>query len=227
LLTEFRLESRGQERQEEQTMEAAHRPLRVEASASSTGTWFAGGSGFEWVYSLLASVLMGGVFLDGWAHNHGRVDQSFFTPWHAVLYSGFAILAAFLVLTLVRNHASGLPWSSAFPPGYGAAVVGAAVFAVGGVGDLIWHSLFGIEQGIEGNISPSHLTLALGGLMLFIGPLRSAWRKTGPNAAARWVTLLPAVLASTYIYSMLTYFTQYASPIVTSRANLHITQILI
>src|SRR5258708_3949412 len=208
-------------------MEATYGPLRADAAASTTGTWFAGGIGVDWVYSLLASVLVGGVFLDGWAHNHGKVDQSFFTPWHAVLYSGFAILAAFLVLTLVMNHASGMPWRSAFPPGYGAAVVGAAVFAVAGVGDLIWHTLFGIEQGIEGNISPSHLTLALGGLLLFTGPLRSAWGKTAPDAAARWVTLLPAVLALTYIHSLLTFFTQYASPIVKSRADLHITQILI
>jgi hypothetical protein len=208
-------------------METAHRPLRAEAVASTTGIWFAGGIGFDWVYSLLASVLIGGVFLDGWAHNHGKVDQSFFTPWHAVLYSGFVILAAFLVLTLVVNHASGVPWRSAYPPGYGSSVVGAAVFALGGVGDLIWHTLFGIEQGIEGNISPSHLTLALGGLLLFTGPLRSAWKKTAPDAAARWVTLLPALLALTYIHSLLTFFTQYASPIVKSRADLHITQILI
>jgi hypothetical protein len=208
-------------------MEAAHRPLRAAAAASPTGAWIAGGMGYDWVYSLLASVLIGGVFLDGWAHNHGKVDQSFFTPWHAVLYSGFAILAAFLVLTLVINHASGLPWRRAYPPGYGAAVVGAAVFAVGGVGDLIWHTLFGIEQGIEGNISPSHLTLALGGFLLFTGPLRSAWRKTAPDTTARWVTWLPTVLALTYLYSLLTFFMQYASPIVKSRADLHITQILI
>jgi hypothetical protein len=208
-------------------MEAAYGPRRADAAASTADTWFAGGTGYDWVYSLLASVLIGGVFLDGWAHNHGKVDQSFFTPWHAVLYSGFAILAAFLVLTLVMNHAGGMPWRRAFPPGYGSAVVGAAVFTVGGVGDLIWHTLFGIEQGIEGNISPSHLSLALGGFLLFTGPLRSAWRKTAPDATARWVTLLPAVLALTYMYSLLTYFTQYASPIVTSRADLHITQILI
>jgi hypothetical protein len=208
-------------------MPAAPRPLRAKATASTTPTWLAGGSGFDWVYSLLASVLIGGVFVDGWAHNHGQVDQSFFTPWHAILYCGFALLGAFLLLTLVKNHARARPWRSAFPPGYGSAVVGAAVFAVGGVGDLIWHTLLGIEQGIEGNISPSHLTLALGGLLLFTGPLRSAWSQTAPQAAARWVTWLPAVLAVTYMYSLLTYFTQYASPLVTSRADLHLTQILL
>jgi hypothetical protein len=208
-------------------MQTVRSPLRAAEASSSTRAWFAGGMGYDWVYTLLASVLIGGVFLDGWAHNHGKVDQSFFTPWHAILYSGFALLAAFLVLTLVINHAGGMSWRRAYPPGYGSAVVGAAVFAAGGLGDLIWHTLFGIEQGIEGNISPSHLTLALGGVLLFTGPLRSAWRKTAPDAAARWVTLLPAVLALTYVYSALTFFTQYASPIVKSRADLPISQILV
>jgi hypothetical protein len=201
--------------------------LPTESVPSTTTTWFAGGIRFDWVYSLLAGFLVGGVFLDGWAHNHGKVDQSFFTPWHAVLYSGFVILAAFLALTVAVNRAGGASWRYAVPPGYGSSVVGAVVFAVGGVGDLIWHTLFGIEKGIEGNISPSHLTLALGGVLLFTGPLRAAWRRTAPDAAARWVTLLPALLALTYLFSVLTFFTQYAHPIVKSRADLHITQIFI
>ncbi len=199
-------------------MAATHGHAGSEALAG-TSTWFAGGTGFDWVYILLASTLIGGLFLDGWAHTHGKVDQSFFTPWHAVLYSGFALVAAFLVLTLVMNHTQGTAWRNAFPAGYGSAVIGAAVFAVGGVGDLIWHTLFGIEKGIEGTISPSHLTLALGALLMFSGPLRAAWRKTAPDASARWVTLLPPLLALTSILSLLTFFTQYANPIVTSRAD--------
>ncbi len=200
-------------------MAATHGHAGSEA-LTTTSTWFAGGIGFDWVYILLASALIGGVFLDGWAHAHGKVDQSFFTPWHAVLYSGFALVAAFLALTLVMNHAQGTAWRNAFPAGYGSAVIGAAVFAVGGVGDLIWHTLFGIEKGIEGTISPSHLTLALGGLLMFSGPLRAAWRKTAPDASEHWVTLLPPLLALTYIFSVLTFFTQYAHPIVMSRADL-------
>src|SRR3546814_5696776 len=30
-----------------------------------------------------------GLFLDGWAHDNNK-PESFFTPWHGVLYSGFA-----------------------------------------------------------------------------------------------------------------------------------------
>ena len=46
---------------------------------------------------------MGGVFLDGWAHAHGKVDRTFltcFTPWHAALYSGYLSVALFLVISL-------------------------------------------------------------------------------------------------------------------------------
>jgi hypothetical protein len=47
-----------------------------------------GGRAFDWVTVALRAWLQGGGFLDGWAHHHGRVDASFFTPWHAVLYTG-------------------------------------------------------------------------------------------------------------------------------------------
>jgi hypothetical protein len=182
---------------------------------------------FDWLFMLLCSWLTGGVFLDGWAHTHGKVDQSFFTPWHAVLYSGYAAVALFLLVTMALNHAKGAPWRRSYPAGYGSAVVGVAIFAVAGVGDLLWHTLFGIEKGIEGEISPSHLALALGATLILTGPLRAAWRRTAPDASQRWRTLAPALLALTYIFSLLGFFTQFASPIVTSRADLDITQIQI
>src|SRR4029450_8445544 len=51
---------------------------------------------FDWAATVLAATFTGGVFLDGWAHTHGRVDDTFFTPWHAALYSGFVLMAALL-----------------------------------------------------------------------------------------------------------------------------------
>src|SRR5262245_27710062 len=50
-----------------------------------------GGPRFDAFAALLSAAFVGGLFLDGWAHNHGKVDQSFFTPWHAILYSSYAI----------------------------------------------------------------------------------------------------------------------------------------
>jgi len=201
-------------------MSTTHEQPGVGVAAASAGGWPADSRGFDWTFTLLSSWLIGGVFLDGWAHNHGKVDQSFFTPWHAVLYSGFAVIALFLAITLVRNHARGYAWRRAFPTGYGSSVIGAVVFAVGGVGDLGWHTLFGIEKGLEGEISPTHLMLAVGGTLIFTGPLRALWLRTAPHSRPAWAMLLPGLLALTYIFSILTFFTQYASPIVHSRADL-------
>ena len=36
--------------------------------------------------ALISCAIVFGLYIDGWAHNHGFVDDSFFTPWHAVLY---------------------------------------------------------------------------------------------------------------------------------------------
>ena len=39
-----------------------------------------------------------GVFVDGWAHFNRPGLETFFTPWHALLYSGAAALFGWLLL---------------------------------------------------------------------------------------------------------------------------------
>jgi hypothetical protein len=39
---------------------------------------------------------VGGAFLDNWPHAHIATLDTFFTPWHGVLYSGYAACAAVL-----------------------------------------------------------------------------------------------------------------------------------
>src|SRR5690242_20533044 len=126
-------------------MEAAQ-DYRASAGARAAPTATTTDTGFDWMFILLSTWLTGGIFLDGWAHNHGKVDQSFFTPWHAVLYSGYLAVAIFFVATILRRHARGAPWRLSYPAGYGAAVIGVPVFAIAGAGDLLWHIEFGIEK---------------------------------------------------------------------------------
>src|ERR671910_2791994 len=82
-----------------------------------------------WFVVATSAWFIGGVYLDGWAHNHGKVDDSFFTPWHGVLYSGYGATAGVLLAALFRNRAAGQPWRQALPDGYGLALVGALIFA--------------------------------------------------------------------------------------------------
>jgi hypothetical protein len=145
------------------------------------------------------------------------VDQSFFTPWHAVFYAGYAATASALVASLLRNHAQAYPWPLAVPAGYGLSLLGALIFAVGGVTDLIWHTLFGIEAGVEALLSPTHLALALGLGLVASGPVRAAWRR--PGSVSGWAVQGPMLLALTSTLSVLTFFTEYAHPVVYAAAG--------
>lgn len=62
--------------------------------------------------------------------------------------------------TKIRNIQKGYAWQSALPSGYMPALLGVGIFAIGGVFDLVWHTLFGVEANIQALLSPSHLLLA-------------------------------------------------------------------
>src|SRR2546423_13163647 len=99
---------------------------------------------FDWAMAILATVLVGGFYLDLWAHAHGRTDNTFFTPWHAVLYSMLAAVGIFLLITAWRAWHRGAPWWPRLPAGYGLSPRCAVLLAPGGAPDLVWHLLFGV-----------------------------------------------------------------------------------
>jgi len=175
---------------------------------------FIGGLRFDRLITVFICWFLGGLFLDGWAHSHGQVDNTFFTPWHAVLYAGYATCAVVLALTVFINHRRGYRWWQAIPDGYEFAALGVPIFACAGVGDLVWHTLFGFETGIEPFLSPTHLLLALGGLLIMSGPFRAAWRRADAPSEQRWATLFPAIISLTAILSLFTFFTSFAHPFV-------------
>ena len=123
--------------------------------------------------ALAATWLVGGVLADGWAHQHETLE-SVITPWHAILYTGFLAVSAWVGWNGWRHHRSGTPWQASFPAGYGLGAVGAVVFWLSGFADLCWHQAFGIEKGDAALLSPSHLGLLAGGVLLLTAPVRSA-----------------------------------------------------
>lgn len=165
------------------------------------------GGKFDLVAIVLAVWMVGGVFIDGWVHvNLDSTQESFFTPWHGVLYSGFVALAAWMGASLLRER--GKPVTERIPRGYRVGFVGMVVFAAGGAGDALWHEIFGIEVGIEALISPTHLLLLTGGLLLLTSPLRSAWR--GDDDAPTLPAFLPALVSVALTSALLAFFFAYA-----------------
>lgn len=81
-----------------------------------------------------AAWIIGGIAIDGWAHNTIRpLIDTFVTPWHAILYSGYLATSAVVLGTLARNRATAPTWRAAVPLGYGAALVGIVVFGISGL----------------------------------------------------------------------------------------------
>ena len=121
----------------------------------------------------IASFLIGliGVALSMWGASWDitshllRIPETFFTPSHMVLYTGVGISMVSAVLSvavLVRSRNSE---KKPFTLGLKLVILGAVMQIVAGPGDFYWHELFGID----GLLSPTHITLALGITIVSIG----------------------------------------------------------
>src|SRR5437588_2640998 len=128
---------------------------------------------FDWIMVVVSVWWLGGLFIDGCAHSNIPQLETFFTPWHAVLYSGYLALAFTLLVQILLNlrqsalSAGGstpstlalgreslhrnrwLAVAGAIPTGYELSLLGVAIFGVSGIGDLIWHLFLGIERSTE------------------------------------------------------------------------------
>ena len=142
-------------------------------------------SGREHLLTVLFGLWMTvGLFLDGYFHqNLDSEAESFLTPWHGVFYAGFAASAWWLVAMSRRRAPGGVDWSLRFLPlGYAGARLGIVLFAAGGAGDAVWHTAFGVERGVDALLSPTHLVLFAGLVLILTAPLRAARVGPPPNS---------------------------------------------
>jgi len=154
----------------------------------------------------LGAWLVGALFSDGWAH-HNRPDlEGFFTPWHGALYSGLLANAVWIARLGLADGAPG--WWRTLPVGYRWGAVGVGVFAAGGFADMVWHLTLGVEVGLDALLSPPHLVLLTGGMLILTSPLRSRWSRgdtaSGPAQAA-------LVLATALAAFFLLYLSEFAA----------------
>ncbi|HEX2296436.1 MAG TPA: hypothetical protein VHN37_14160 [Actinomycetota bacterium] len=140
-----------------------------------------------------------GTYLDGWAHTHVvSTEESFLTPWHGVLYSGWLGAAAWIYLH--RDL-----------PGYRLGLKGAIAFGLGGIFDFAWHTAFGIEVDMEALISPPHLLLVTSHLVMIATPLLAAWGSEMPRRVG-WREFTPAALSLVAGVALVSFITPYGSP---------------
>lgn len=191
-------------------MAATHTQARVTLKTTRRQTDYpTAGRRFDLLATALAAWVLFGVFIDVNAHNHGQVDNTFFTPWHFLLYSGVLANGVTFGIAQFRNVGQGYAWARALPRGYFLSFAGVLVFALAGAFDFVWHELFGFEVNLEALLSPAHLSLAVGAVLFMVGPLRALWGRA--NTRGGWADLFPAVASATFVLSLVTMFTQFAN----------------
>jgi hypothetical protein len=160
---------------------------------------------------LLGVWLLLAVFLDGWAHLNLPSLETFFTPWHAALYSGMLATALWTAAVIWRNRVPGRPIPQTVPPGYRGTAVGVVLFAVAGGLDLLWHEILGIEVSLDALVSPTHLLLGFS-LFLILG---TAVRSAGAASRAGELEWTPAALFAVVLMTGLgAFFLIYCSAFV-------------
>lgn len=163
----------------------------------------------ETVYVGLATLIVVGGYVDAWAHRHLAASlETFFTPWHGLLYGAGLATAGWLGLEILAARRTLGSWRAAVPIGYGTAVVGVVAVLIGGVGDLLWHSMFGVEVSVDALLSPTHLLLAGGFLLMVAAPARAWLVHPEPGRAVAPAAILSVALA----VASVAFITQFLDP---------------
>jgi hypothetical protein len=159
----------------------------------------------RWIMLVASAWLVTGLQLDAYAHATTPELETFWTPWHAVLYSGIAVSGLTLVW-LLRSRLPNIPTYQTvigLPNALRVPLLGMAFLLVGGGIDTLWHNIFGIEQGLEIFVSPSHEFIILGMVLVAAGPalMTTADRLSFADGALVTISALLTVLPL-HIYSL-------------------------
>lgn len=165
-----------------------------------TGAWF------RWTATLLGVAFVAGAYLDAWSR---EAAAGALGPWQdAFVDAAWLAATGFMVVVLGRNLAAGVAYWAALPPGYHLALAGGLLFGLGALLDVYYGIGFGTGLGLDALLSAPHLVQLAGGGLLVAAPLSQALHDRPESAD--W----PVVLSAALTLSALTFFTQFAHPLV-------------
>ncbi len=159
------------------------------------------------IISLFGSILeIWGGSWDITSHALGA-PETFFTPPHAVLYSGVGIslIAAIASLGIIGKDKE--IRHESFSLGLKLIIIGSIIQIIAGPADYLWHELFGTD----GLLSPTHLTLITGILIQSVGIIMGLSRLIPQNFKAVKPALTVAFSALWFI--VIAFIFQFTLPI--------------
>ncbi len=164
-----------------------------------------------WLLALMVANTVAAVGLFGDIARHVSITavldgDDFLSGWHLVLYGGVAgvglVLGAFALAHGPRAPIVLLAAASG----------GMASLTAGGIVDSIWHEVYGIEAALEALVSPPHLIIFAGLVLLMIAPVLAV--ADGPSAPLDTVRSLVLALSITSLLLVISLFTGYNSPLI-------------
>jgi hypothetical protein len=178
------------------------------------------GEAYRWTVALLSVAFVLGAYVDAASR---LVTPSPLAPWNDVFVdAAWLAVTGFMAVVFGRALGRGVAWRAALPAGYHLALVGGLLFGLGALADVYYQIAFGFGTGLEALLAPTHLVELAGGGLLVAAPLSQAL-KDRPERVG-W----PVVLSAALTLSALTFFTQYAHPLVdlwaSHRWNFQVTQ---
>jgi hypothetical protein len=160
-----------------------------------------------------------GVHVDAWYHlRYGQTIESFVTWPHALLYAGWAGLGAVMLAAWLERR----PVAQRLPRGYGLVALGVALFGVGGLFDLVWHTWFGFESNLEVFLSPAHIWLQVASTVSAFGLVQVAVERHRHTGGVRYrprLADLPLLLSLCIFFRVMVWSLAYSQPLVVDYAS--------
>lgn len=171
----------------------------------------AGRLGLAWLVALMAANTIAAVGLFGDIARHVSQPEvldaaDFLSGWHLVLYGGVTgvalVLGALAVQRGPRAPLERLP----------TAAYGLGTLCVGGLTDALWHEAFGVEAAFRALVSPPHLLILLGLVLLMVAPIGALAR--GRGELLDGVESVVLALSVTSLLLVVSLFTGYLTPLI-------------
>ncbi len=205
----------------EEHVAAEHVAADIQDQGAETGTYSLWRE--DLIGGLTALVLILGLFLDGW--NHINLQDGalggFFTPWHAMLYTGFTLATTWVLSRPPHLYHRRMLRRDDFHSLFGVtlryplAIVGVAIATVGLLGDIVWHTAFGEEIGVARVIAPFHLLLFSGAALLVSAAFRSGWHSPDHfPARLTFANIVPPLLSLSLVTALVAFMFQWLSAFV-------------
>ena len=148
-----------------------------------------------------------GLMIDAWAHSDLAELETFFTPWHAAFYSGFAAASGWIIWQVWKNIRAGRKGLAAVPVGYLAGLLAIPGFAFFGLIDMVWHPSWASSRTSTSSSARSHLGLVSTMVLIITTPLRSAW--SDPELRPAFGRLTPAIISTGFAAALVSLFLSY------------------